>query len=273
MRGHGLDQDQLRWCRGKMRELRDRFPQEYPEDDVTCFLASGRCRFSSTILAQIHGRIAGEPEPACATTMHLPDGEVLTLGPARLLIWKEPQAKHRYVIGADIGEGLAHGDPSAACVLEEESGEQVAELHGNIPPAQFARLLDGLGRYYHGALLGVERNNHGHSALNTLLNECHYSNLYRHMDYDDLRHKNRVPGWPTDAKTKPVMVDDLDEAITEGHLRIHSTELVRECLTYVVTDTGATEAQPGHHDDRVVAAAIAWQMRKRPRPQFLIARA
>ncbi len=93
------------------------------------------------------------------------------------------------------------------------------------------------------------------------------------MDYDDLRHKNRVPGWPTDAKTKPVMVDDLDEAITEGHLRIHSTELVRECLTYVVTDTGATEAQPGHHDDRVVAAAIAWQMRKRPRPQFLIARA
>ena len=36
---------------------------------------------------------------------------------------------------------------------------------------------------------------------------------------------------------------------------------------------GDTEAQPGHHDDRVIATAIAWQLRKRPRPQFRIGRA
>ncbi len=34
-----------------------------------------------------------------------------------------------------------------------------------------------------------------------------------------------------------------------------------------------TGAQPGHHDDRVIAAAIAWQLRKRPRPQLQIAKA
>ncbi len=256
-RAHGLGDDQLRWRRVKMRELRDRFAQEYPEDDVSCFLASGRGRFNAAVLAQLQSRIATEPEPESVAIIHLPDGRSLPLGPAELVIWREPEPGRRYVIGADIGEGLAHGDPSSAVVLEEATGEQVAELHGRLPPAQFARLLGALGYYYLEALLGVERNNHGHSALNTLMNEVQYSNLYRHIDYHDPRNYGQLPGWPTNAKTKPVMIDDLDEAIAEGHLRVHSAELVRECLTYVVDDAGATGAQPGHHDDRVIAAAIA----------------
>jgi hypothetical protein len=86
------------------------------------------------------------------------------------------------------------------------------------------------------------------------------------------RHVTRA-GWPTNASTKPVMIDALDEAVAEGHIHIHSADLVRECLTYVVTDAGGTEAQAGHFDDRVIAVAIAWQLRKRPRPQFRIGRA
>lgn len=46
-----------------------------------------------------------------------------------------------------------------------------------------------------------------------------------------------------------------------------------ECFSYVALDDGAAGAQPGRHDDRVIAAAIAWQVRQRPRPSFLIARA
>jgi hypothetical protein len=273
IQAHGLDEDQLRWRRAKLRQLRARFPQEHPEDDLRCFLSSGRGRFNAALLAQRQSRIAAEPQPASVAVLHLPDGSSLPLGPARLLVWREPQAGCHYTIGADIGEGLAHGDASAAVVLDEEGGEQVAELHGRIPPAQFARLLGALGRYYGDALLGVERNNHGHSALNTLLHEVQYSNLYRHIDYHDPHSHGHLPGWPTTAKTKPVMIDDLDEAIAEGYLHIRSPELVRECLTYVVDDTGATGAQSGHCDDRVIAAAIAWQLRKRPRPQLQIAKA
>jgi len=100
------------------------------------------------------------------------------------------------VIGADVGEGLAHGDASAACVLDLKTGEQVAELHGRIPPDRFARVLDALGRYYHRALLGVERNNHGHSTLNTLSHTCQYPNLYHHTRYDQARLQSSVLGWP-----------------------------------------------------------------------------
>ena len=55
--------------------------------------------------------------------------------------------------------------------------------------------------------------------------------------------------------------------VAEGHLRIRSEGLVDECLTFITTDSGSQEAQPGKQDDRVMAAAIAWQVRKRPKPQ------
>lgn len=42
---HGLDHAQIRWRRDKIRELRDLFKQEYPEDPTTCFLTSGNSYF------------------------------------------------------------------------------------------------------------------------------------------------------------------------------------------------------------------------------------
>lgn len=262
----GLDDDQLRWRREKRKQLRDRFPQEYPENDGHCFLASGRCCFEMAPLLDARARIATEPEPQPISHLTDKDGSSLAVSPARLLVWRTPEQGREYVIGADVGEGLAHGDPSAACVLDKETGEQVAELHGRIAPGRFARLLAALGRLYRQAELGVERNNHGYTTLEALHSALHYSPLYRYRRYDQSGQGSELLGWPTTAQTKPVMIDDLAEALAEGHLLVHSAGLIDECLTFVTTDTGSREAQPGKHDDRVMAAAIAWQVRKRPRP-------
>jgi len=263
----GLDDDQLRWRREKRRQLRERFPQEYPENDGHCFLASGRCCFDIPALLAARARIAGEPAPEAISQLCDGEGCSLAVSPARLLIWRHPEQGREYLIGADVGEGLAHGDPSAACVLDRETGEQVVELHGRIAPGRFARLLAALGRLYREAELAVESNNHGHATLDALHNTLHYSPLHRYRRYDQSGPTGEALGWPTNARTKPLMIDDLAEAIAEGHLLIHSEGLVDECLTFVTTDTGAREAQPGKHDDRVIAAAIAWQVRKRPTPQ------
>ena len=272
MEARGLKHDQLRWRRAKMRDLRDRFPQEYPEDDVTCFLASGRCVFEMQALMAAQQRIVSEARADELSSLIDHEGNALPLPPARLLIWKHPEPGREYVIGADVGEGLAHGDASAACVIDKESGEQAAELHGQISPERFARLLDALGRHFNRAELAVERNNHGHSVLNTLFHGTSYPDLYHHTDYDQAGRNRRELGWPTDQKTKPIMIDDLVEAIGGGHFLIHSSGLVDECFTFVVTDTGSQEAQPRKHDDRVIAAAIAWQVRKRPVPQVAFRR-
>jgi len=262
---HGLSDDQLRWRREKQRQLRDRFPQEYPENDLHCFLASGRCCFDKTALLEAQRRIAGEPTPESISQLEARDGKSLSVAPARLLVWRRPEEGRKYVIGADVAEGLAHGDASAACVLDE-TGEQVAELHGRIPPGRFARLLDALGRLYQHAELGVERNNHGHTVLDALGNTLDYYPLYHHRSYDQSGTSSERSGYPTNAQTKPILIDDLAEALAEGFLLVHSTGLVDECLTFVTTDSGSQEAQPGKHDDRVIAAAIAWQVRKRPSP-------
>ena len=271
-RAHGLDDDQLRWRREKRRQLRDRFPEEYPSDDVTCFLASGRCVFDTAALSAIQQRIASE-EPPEEVSVLARDGGSVSFAPAHLFIWRRPEPKREYVIGADIGGGGADGDAAAALVLDYEAGEQVAELHGRVVPDRFAHLLDALGRYYNKAELAVESNNHGHSALNTLHHTCQYPNLYRQADYNNPYDRSGPLGWLTNAKTKPLMIDGLASVIAEGAITIRCAALINECLTYVVTDSGSTEAQAGKHDDRVIAAAIAWQVRKRPRLQLRIGRA
>lgn len=42
---HGLVDEQIKWRRNKQKELGRFFPQEYPEDPVTCFLTSGNSYF------------------------------------------------------------------------------------------------------------------------------------------------------------------------------------------------------------------------------------
>lgn len=42
---HGLDKEQIAWRREKIKELGRLFPQEYPEDIISCFLTSGNSYF------------------------------------------------------------------------------------------------------------------------------------------------------------------------------------------------------------------------------------
>jgi hypothetical protein len=260
---HGLSLGQIQWRREKQRDLRERFREQYPEDDVSCFLASTRSVFDLDALRQIAARIAAEAAAESIPMMPTGRDDAIPVAPARLLVWKRPQPQATYVVGADVGEGLADGDPSCAVVLERTSGEQVAELHGQVPPDRFGHLLDGLARWYNRALLAVERNNHGHSTLNTLRNVCHYPRLYYHMRYDARAGMQPTLGWPTDQATKPILVDDLAAAISQGVVVIHSAGVVDECMTFVTTESGSQEAEEGKHDDRVMALGIAWQARKR----------
>lgn len=259
-----LDDNQLRWRRAKQRELRELFRQEYPEDDTSCFLASTRACFDLAALQRMAARIAAEPKPESIAALPAKDGRALPVAPARLLVWRRPQEGRQYAIGADVGEGLAGGDASCAIVIERRSGEQVAELHGRLSPDRFAHLLDALGRWYRRAELAVERNNHGHSTLNTLRNVLHYPRLYHHVRYDHRVGNQVTLGWPTDSQTKPILVDDLAAVIAEGAVVLHSADVVDECMSFVTTDSGSQEAQAGAHDDRVMALGIAWQVRKRP---------
>ena len=285
---YNLTLEQIKWRRWKVSEMPDKdglskedlFKQEYPEDEMSCFLTSGRPIFDVKKLMAIRKRLEKErnnyTEYAIDHTAEIRiieneyDEEVIVFDDfiheqykGELRIYKYPQESKEYVIGGDVAEGKDGGDYSVAEVIDKETGEQVAELHGHWEPDVFAKKTKRLGLYYNNAVAGIERNNHGHAVLNTLINYDTYENLYHHVSYNSTNGKEEsAPGFPTNKQTKPILVSDLQEGIREEYLPINSIELVDELITFVNLGNGKMGAQEGCYDDRVMALGIALQVRK-----------
>jgi len=234
---HGLKAGQIAWRRKQWASLRGLASQEFAEDDVSCFRASGECVFDLVAVEQALSS-AGDP-------LEVRDKQ-------RLLIWLPVQPGHEYVIGADPAGGGATGDYSCAEVIDRELGTHCAELHGHWPPREFADRLAALGKEYNTALLAVERNNHGHGVLACL----------RTRDYPHIFTQRRQDGWLTSAVSRPAMIENLADVLSAEPARFRSLRLLNECRTFVRFADGNTGAAPGTHDDCVIALAIAWAVRK-----------
>lgn len=246
--------EQITWRRAKQKTLKDKFLQEYPEDEQTCFLASGAPRFDvqrlNRALTYAQGASVYSSERIGDTTL-------------RLDVWETPQPSKLYCIGADSAEGKAAGDGNSACVLDWHTGAKVAALSGRCSPFRFAEALDDLGRLYNGACIAVELNHPGPAVVAKLV-ERNYPNLYYAPEADE-------PGWRTTSATRPVMVDDLDEFIDSSSVEAFpDADEIGELMSFVVGASGKAQASTGAHDDRVIARAIALQVRQHvapPRPR------
>lgn len=233
---HQITLDQIAYRRFKKRELKAKFAQEYPEDDISCFLTSGRAPFDLSVLKPIFDKA----KPPIKEDRGI-------------RIYEEMQKGEAYVIAADPAEGVG-GDKSAAQVFKVRTREQVASFNGDTKPSDFADLLVYLSTLYtrhQPILIGVERNNHGHAVLLKLDEVLQYPNLYRAKD-------ERL-GWKTDSVTRPLMVDMMIEAIENGSALLSDKPTLGECLT-LVDNNGKIQAQDGKHDDLFMAAALGLQM-------------
>ncbi len=239
----GLTLEQIRYRRHLRETFGDFAPQEFVESPSECFLMSGRPVFD---LAVIHARLPALPPPAQAASN------------GAELVWFPPQRGRSYVIGADVAEGTAGGDFSAAVVLDLETGLQCAELLARWPLHRFAEELARLGRRFNDALIAVERNNQGHAILYALAHQLGYPRIYRHADSDGLS----KPGWPMNAQTKSPAITGLDRMLRDAPKAFASARLLEQCRGYVYHQDGETGARPGEHDDLVIAMAIALAVRK-----------
>lgn len=233
---HGLKPGQIAWRRKQWSALRGFAVQEFAEDAVSCFRASGECVFD---LTAVERALAGSGDP------------VETRDNGRLMTWLPAQAGREYVIGVDPAGGGAEGDYSCAQVIDRELGTQCVELHGHYPPRELAQKLVDLGKEYNTALLAVEKNNHGHGVLACL----------RMMEYPNVFVQKGQDGWLTSAVSRPAMIENLAAALAEEPTLFRSAKLLNECRTFVRYADGNTGAAPGTHDDCVMALAIAWAVR------------
>lgn len=253
MEEKGLDWAQIAWRRAKTaeRSMRRLFLQEYPEFLEESFLAREDCFFDADLLSHI------------AESVEEPNNEGDGVG-----VWVPPQEDRRYVIGADVAEGVPGGDWSAAYVLDYETAEVCARIHRRCRPEIFGQQLAKLGTYYNGALVGPERNNHGHLTCHELYAHCGYPNLFFERTAKLDRASRAKPsstikrGWGTDAITRPILLDDLREALEDGFAP-RCGKFSTEAKTFEDDGSGKFQARSGCHDDTIMAMGIALQIRNR----------
>jgi len=233
-----LSQAQIEFRRQKKKDLRDKFAQEYPEDDASCFLMSGRIVCDGQIITQL---INDLPEPKTIID--------------QLTVFDLPENGIDYIIAADTAQGLAGGDFCAATVINVQNQSEAAFYHSKVKPIQFARDLFDICHYYSKGnrrpLLVVEKNNHGHAVLQELFDHKRYPNLYHE--------KEGEPGWLTTSINRPIMLNQFIDAVEDGFLEIRSKVTLREMLT-LVNKNGKIQAADGKHDDGVMATAIGLQV-------------
>ena len=177
-----------------------------------------------------------------------------------LRIYKKPEPGGVYVVGADTSEGVEGGDYSIAVILDRKTGEEVAFFRGLIPPDRFAEKLNKWGREYNNALMVVEINNHGLTVI-TVLRQLIYPTLYfRQAKFETMGQQisDRI-GWKTNKVTRPLLIDDLAQAMRDKTLIIHSKEILDEMMTFVYDDNGNMVCLSGYFDDTIFATGIALQ--------------
>jgi len=189
--------------------------QEYPVDDLSCWLVSEDAVFDGEV---VHIYETRRRAPLWIEQ----NGEKR--------IWERPVNGRPYVIFLDTSEGLPQSNWQAGAVLDVERLKFVAVLRCKMALADLARIVYELGISYNEALLMVERNNHGHAVLHALQEYLQYPNLYYH-DESGLT-ASHLLGWPTNTRTKPLMVAEFKELFEAGALEIDDEDALREIKTF-----------------------------------------
>jgi hypothetical protein len=122
----------------------------------------------------------------------------------------------------------------------------------------FAEHVNIVARYYQAAEVIVERNGIGAAVLLKLRHINPQLRLYRDQTVRRRFTIHSVYGWQTTVKTKPLLINALQEGLHFGRLRPNSKDVLDEMVHYQRDEDGSTHAAPGHTDDRLMAMALAW---------------
>jgi len=252
-----MERDQAWYDRQKAKLPEWQLHQEYPSTPEEAFIKSGNPVFDITqlmslpVVAPEEGFLKGERKKEF--DFHPSEG-------GNLDVWHLPEPDKAYVIGADVAEGLGHGDFSSAHVIEAKSMTVVAAWHGRIDPDLFGDLLCELGWFYNGCLVGVESNNHGLTTLKAM-QRYGYKNIYRQRRLALVAAQpTDTLGWRTTVSSKPLAIDELAMSLRSGAMTLQCSKTIAELKTYIRATNGRMHGSP--HDDRVMSLAICHQMLK-----------
>lgn len=195
-----------------------------------------------------------------------------------LRIYSLPVENQKYFIGADVATGRSR-DYSAFTIMDR-FGEEVACFKAKIPVNEYAILLVELGKIYNRALVAPESNDIG-LAVASKIQELRYSNLYYSIKIlkekkEKKAKQEKIPGWYTTKKNRPVIIATLEEDIRLSNINCKDPYFVQEAYTFIYdasnkpiamgkdSKSGAGEEgeDNDYTDDAIMGKAIANFIRK-----------
>ena len=228
-------------------------PTQAAQECDADFLSSGRSVVDPAILEWYKEKMCCEPSEKSGFDRNL-------------WIWNYPDYSKNYLICADVARGDG-SDYSAAQVFDIEEMEQVAEYKGQLGTTEFGNFLIELATKYNDALLVVENNNIGWATLQTIIDRGYENLFYQEKNHlvvdEDNKHtnryrsidKNKIPGFTTTLKTKPLIVAKMEEYTREKMVKLKSTRLIDELFVFIYKNS-KTEALDGYNDDLVMSYSI-----------------
>lgn len=234
---------QLKWRRYKIWDKGDLFFQEYPEDDESCFLQSGRSVFKHLRTDKSLRIPLDTPERMSSVDIN------------RLLGKDKGNKRKTLYAGLDPAEGTPTGDAHSFAVIEPNSpyldrgkSAVIFEITSNDPREVFLTKVKKVCDMFR-IRLAIEDQGVG-VAMTQKAKEM----------------RIKFESWTTSGTTRPPMILDLEEAYRKEEMVESYPEAETEARNMIYNDSNRAEHPKGKHDDRVFARAIAYQIMKLPKP-------
>lgn len=223
---HGLTLEQIKWRRGKQRQLKGLFIQEYPENPKTCFLLSGIGYFGD-----LTGCFAAD-----MNHQYNPD--------------------FKYYAGLDFGQT---NDYTVLSIVCRNTRQQVALLRINkLGWGEMRRQIVDLCGKFNVRMLWAEKNSMGSTNIEELRKEFREKSIKTRIR--DFQTSNNSKHEIMTELHEALHEDNFKLMNVEWD---DGWTLEREFQAFVSkqTPTGIWQLQAaeGEHDDCVIATALSWQ--------------
>lgn len=177
-----------------------------------------------------------------------------------ITIYHEYVPGERYVAAADCADE-GKGGANDMVIQDPQTGKEMAEVYTEKSAGEFSELCFDLLGEYHNPVFAPERNGTVGGMVIEKFRGMGYPNLYKDLNGRD--------GWYTIPSTalppavgRFTMLKEYEEAVRTRQTVIQSSDAIGEMSTFVKNKNGRYEALPGRRDDRIMARAICWQLRK-----------
>ncbi len=215
----------IRWRRWMMRvmdslrrkgETRTLFPQEFPEDDVSCFLSTGEMWYDYQFIDDISKTCYEAPTKVDGLNIWYPSERPETGVPTK-----------QYLVIIDPGQEKITQSAIGVMTFERDSLGNVipkwcARDAGWYSPEVTWEKACKISNYYNRAEIVWEANAHGLAI--SVLGKNRRPIYFRKDIINDI--PTMVPGWLTTPSTKPYMMQQVSKNLS--HLICHDIEVVRQ---------------------------------------------